>query len=1142
MILAALFLSLGTRMVPAHSNQSVLWKVGGSRHHLGLSPSGYLQFKSGGFYMDGISDSTSIPYVLPGPADSWAGSKPHTDRFVFGLAHPKDQENYLLDLKFKDGQDAIPPVIGVSVNGKRITTIQIPSGGGDQSLNGDFSKAHPFEKLIGLPGSVFTPGNNTIELNSVSGSWVILKSITFWGPSDEKAKLLPGIVVGPVTSPQYVFNTSQGPRQPLEVQFKNIGPSLNATLNLEVAGQKMEPQMAVITPGISSVQLLIPWQHKNSNAVLRCQTTHSVLVMNFRVHKVGRWTIALFPHAHLDVGYTNTQAQVSQIHRRNLLLAMKLRKEYQDNPTGSRYHYNFEGTWVLQQALSLDTPAQIAEIKKGLQSGILECSAAEANELTGLMNDEEMMASYRLGILTGQNFGVHFGVATQTDVPGVTWGDVTALHAAGIKALILMPNPSDRLGDVNRVWRDKPFWWQSEDGKDKILVWQTVTYGMAHGIRPWDGERDHIFTTKTPTKRFIGSYILPRLQQLAAQNYPYRLIGIPWSDTDNSPVDGDVPIAAEAWNKKYASPKVEVTTWQRAVKKMIAEYGKKLPIVRGDYTPYWEDGAGSTAKQTAMNRASANRLMEAEAVFAMRKSHHFPANHFMQAWQNIVLFSEHTWGAYNSISDPNSPFVKELWRVKKQFAVQGSLQSQKMLDLALQGYTEQASHLHQVVILNPTGWKRSGVVTLPASLSRGMRSAKLLNSKKQVPSAVTADDRLQLDVHNVPSFGGITVVLSPTPAQTGLRSSSRGQKGGLILENHWIRVRFSHVTGQLVSFYDKSRHKEMANLHGPRIGEMVYQLGSSIIPFQAKSWAHTTQRLNFGFRKEIVFSGQAPGCKQLRILYSLDTNSPTLHVTYLLNKEAVLQKEAVHIAFPFSIPNGKMRVDLPWSVVTPEEQQIAAANRNWMTTNRFVDISNQKYGVCVTSLDAPLIEVGGMTATMLGGGYQSKDWIHHLKPSQTFYSWALNNIWYTNYKAEQSGWLKFRYDVTVHGPYNGDQSFRDGVDQFEPLVVMPFTRNWTHSKLNSLLRLQALQNGKPIANQNRGAEVECLKPADSGKGYIVRLWGASGKTSEVKLIWRSKVKFYQSNLTESAGKPFPHGIVRVPGYGEVTILVLPSQK
>ena len=53
-----------------------------------------------------------------------------------------------------------------------------------------------------------------------------------------------------------------------------------------------------------------------------------------------------------------------------------------------------------------------------------------------------------------------------------------------------------------------------------------------------------------------------------------------------------------------------------------------------------------------MNRASSERLAQAETLWAMLDPRRYPAAKFEQAWTNVLLYSEHTWGAYCSISQP----------------------------------------------------------------------------------------------------------------------------------------------------------------------------------------------------------------------------------------------------------------------------------------------------------------------------------------------------------------------------------------------------------------------------------------------------------------------------------------------------------
>jgi hypothetical protein len=43
-----------------------------------------------------------------------------------------------------------------------------------------------------------------------------------------------------------------------------------------------------------------------------------------------------------------------------------------------------------------------------------------------------------------------------------------------------------------------------------------------------------------------------------------------------------------------------------------------------------------------------------------------------------------------------------------------------------------------------------------------------------------------------------------------------------------------------------------------------------------------------------------------------------------------------------------------------------SACKNWLAVGRWADVSNRDHGVTLVTLDAPLLEVGGITANMTG--------------------------------------------------------------------------------------------------------------------------------------------------------------------------------
>ena len=92
----------------------------------------------------------------------------------------------------------------------------------------------------------------------------------------------------------------------------------------------------------------------------------------------------------------------------------------------------------------------------------------------------------------------------------------------------------------------------------------------------------------------------------------------------------------------------------------------------------------------------------------------YPARELAAAWQNVLLFSEHTWGASASGPDPYSQFTKDLWAGKKMYADSADVQSRRLCDEAMAGITAGEGY---VQVLNTNLWPRTDVVTVAADLT-----------------------------------------------------------------------------------------------------------------------------------------------------------------------------------------------------------------------------------------------------------------------------------------------------------------------------------------------------------------------------------------------------------------------------------------
>ena len=112
-------------------------------------------------------------------------------------------------------------------------------------------------------------------------------------------------------------------------------------------------------------------------------------------------------------------------------------------------------------------------------------------------------------------------------------------------------------------------------------------YSWFHGT----ARTTETFGGRELTSSFDGQRLLGYLSQLEADGYPYDMVQLRYSiDTDNGPPDPGLPDLVRAWNEKYASPRLVLTTTHAMFRELEQRYADSIPTVSGDFTPYWKTG------------------------------------------------------------------------------------------------------------------------------------------------------------------------------------------------------------------------------------------------------------------------------------------------------------------------------------------------------------------------------------------------------------------------------------------------------------------------------------------------------------------------------------------------------------------------
>lgn len=905
-------------------------------------------------------------------------------------------------------------------------------------------------------------------------------------------------------------NSPTGHRQRLRVTVNHpYVESTPATLRVGTA----EAAALQLKPGQQTLELDVPAVATETTAPVTLSVAgRTVVRTEFRHQPVRPLTVYVLPHSHTDIGYTGIQTEIEDKQVRNLIDAMAIARRTAGNPPGSRFVWNVEVLWAADLYLRRLDAAQRREFLDAIKSGQVALNGMYLNELTGLCRPEELVRLFRKATQLAAQTGTPIESAMISDVPGYTWGTVSALDHAGIKYFSVAPNYFDRIGDILVQWENKPFYWVGPDGRSKVLVW----------IPFWGYAMSHRYHTMSP--QLVEDFC----DGLAQRGYPYDIAYVRWAGHgDNATPDPTICDFIKDWNATHASPRFVISSTTGAFRAFEQRHGAELPRAAGDWTPYWEDGAGSSALETALNRASSDRIAQAEAIWAMLNPGGYPAAAFEDAWRNVLLYSEHTWGAWCSISEPSRRDTREQWAIKQSYAVAADLQSRDLLSRGLAQATGPVQPA-AIDVFNTTSWPRSELVVVPGFLSEG-KNRVTDDSGRPVASQRLRGGELVLFAADAPPFASRRYTLGTGEPQAPARAA---RADGTTLDNGILKVRVDEKTGGIVELRLTGLDANFADTtDGQALNEFLYFNGENPSAAQRNGPVKIHVDERGPLVASLLVESDAPGCHRLVRELRLAAGDDEIEIINLVDKERLVAgnyhakegKESLNFGFPFAVPDGRVRLEVPFGVFEPDTGQIPSACKNWFTVGRWADVANDRYGITWITLDAPLVQVGGLTANLLNSQSNPDVWRKKVGRTQKLYSWAMNNHWGTNYRAYQEGPLVFRFVLRPHRGHDPLAASRRAIAASQPL-----------------LSTGARGARPPAAPRPRLTSPDilatALKPSDDGRALILRLWGASGRDAHTEIAWDRPApgKLWSTDTSEQPRERL-RGPVTVPAWGLVTV-------
>jgi hypothetical protein len=905
------------------------------------------------------------------------------------------------------------------------------------------------------------------------------------------------------------------------------------------------PVVSETQPGYTSLLVSAGPNADRSLAVIITVGNDPPVSQTLALTSVRPRTLHLLPHSHVDIGYSDPQPEVERKQWKNLADAVALARRTAAYPPDARFKWNVEGLWsvesYLKQAPAEDREAFLAAVR----AGTIALQANDTNILTGLATPEELRrwtsGSRRLRALYGLG---PMPTAMHSDIPGLSWTSVAALSEAGVRYFSSGPNyvpglpdGGDRIGATLKAMGDKPFWWASPSGEQRLLFWMAGRgYSWFHGLnlgRLTDRSRDDV---------------LQYVKALADAGYPWDMVQVRYTiGGDNGPVDEKLPDAVRAWNEQFASPRLVISTADAMFAEFERKHGARLPVWAGDMTPYWEDGAISSAAEETLARASARRLAQAETLWALRQPSAFPVGDADEAWRNLILWHEHTWGAADSISQPERPDVVAQWVYKRAFALEAGKRSLALLEGAAPAPGS------AIDVVNTLSWPRSGLVFLTAAQSAAGDRVRTRDNRT-LPSQRLKDGRLAVWVESVPPLSGSRLLVGPgeaAPPKTPLRVTTGALDNGrmqLQIDPHGgtiARLTWKGDPDRRPVFGPASPRSPIgppgrpsstaidltwrsggpgreAPLNAGPLFQYLYVAGRDPSRAAPSSGGNIAASDIGPLVSVIELRGQAPATSGIRRTLVVAAGADTLEMTVEIDKIAVRDKESGHLAFPLNVPGGVVRVDLGEALVEPERNQLPGSCRDFIGAHSVVDVSNAETGVSIATLDAPLLELGAITDERQNDR-GTRSWRERTAPGTTVYAYLFNNYWHTNYKAYQQGPLTYRFVLRPHAGFDALALRRFSDEQDHPLLV--FAVDPASPDIQAPFAL----SGDPVT-------LSSLRVSDDGASLEARLFNPAAKPATVS-VRPAAQGARVSAVTGDAVEPTSEGRVIVPALGTRTVRI-----
>jgi hypothetical protein len=763
--------------------------------------------------------------------------------------------------------------------------------------------------------------------------------------------------------------------------------------------------------------------------------------------------IHIIHHSHTDFGYTDLPSTLQEQQVRYLSEAIAIARKTEKFPSESKFRWTCEVLLPVADFLAQATPAERRGFDRAFANGQIELCAMAA-VMSGLMWAEEFRAA--MTSLQPLLDKYRPKVAFQNDITGMPWGMLPPLRKAGARYVWMGMN---RYSGIPRKQRPALWWWEGPDGVRTLTY---LNYEYTHGYDvffPGHWRRGPVpqvsdvwyhapegrdtWDESPAALKAAHAHCHKSLHELFAHwSYPEVAVQVTnqWR-FDNDPPSPQLPNFVRAWNAAGLLPKLRLSTPATFMGIMEKRHAKTIPVERGDWQDWWDDGAMSMPTEVLVSQRAKRLLVDLRSGRSALRSRASVASREAVGWREALLFSEHTFAAFDSVPLPYSEQTcgHAAQTLGNAYRAMEQARMARMEIIREAPDYLRSSEARHMAVLNPGAQPRSGWAELratalrfPTNAARDVKTGEIFPlEERSAPQWSEADPALPRpfevpdDAWNfgverrrifLPSLAAgetrtfeWTETAPPAPAKAALQG-----------RNPFFNWNWNPQTGRLLTLSSGPGGSLIDPLANYSMGEPVIErpqgfgVRSKLMnrsPFEVLREVPksvTIKSVSSHYSARFVKTWDHPNFHRIEQTWDFFYVAPIAEIETTFWFKEVTDAQAVLLAFPLQLPKAKATYrSMGWPTEVGKDQLPDSCGEH-VVVDQGVEFTNAQGTLALATPDTP---TGCFEAVQLRSGRKT-----FTPKNAHFFSMVSNSYWMTNFYITKAAKVTVRHRLSSDLP------------------------------------------------------------------------------------------------------------------------------